>query len=146
MTAAALVATASVAAATPAAEKRSRQLQRVLDRVKQRLGLEDAVTVELVAANPHLISVEAPGQSGAPFLVRVEQGMVELLDADELEAALAHELGHVWVFTHHPYLQTERLANEIALRAVPRDALARVYQKVWQRGGQKGDLAHFLGE
>lgn len=143
--ASAVVATASVALAAPPAEKRARQLQRVLDRVKQRLGLEDAVTVELVPTDPHLISVEAPARAGAPFLVRVEQRMVELLSADELEAALAHELGHVWVFTHHPFLQTEQLANEVAMRVVSRDALVRVYDKVWKTGAAKGDLASFLG-
>jgi hypothetical protein len=24
---------------------------------------------------------------------------------------IAHEVGHVWVFTHHPYLQTEKLGE-----------------------------------
>ena len=141
----ALIATASVAAAPAPAEKRTRQLQRLLDRVKQRLGLEAAVSVELVAKNPHLISVEAPARGGAPFLVRVEQRMVELLTSDELEAALAHELGHVWVFTHHPYLQTEQLANDVAMRIVARGTLVRVYDKVWKAGAAKGDLVSFLG-
>jgi predicted Zn-dependent protease len=67
------------------------------------------------------------------------------LTPDELEAAIAHELGHVWVFTHHPYLQTEELANQIAMRAVSRESLERVYGKVWERGGMKGDLVRFLG-
>jgi hypothetical protein len=49
-------------------------------------------------------------------------------------------------FGHHPYLQTERLANEIAMRVVSRESLLRVYRKVWERGGAKGDLARFLGE
>jgi len=52
----------------------------------------------------------------------------------------------VWIFTHHPYLQTEELANQIAMRAVSRASLERVYAKVWERGGTKGDLARFLGE
>jgi hypothetical protein len=58
---------------------------------------------------------------------------------------VAHELGHVWIFTHHPYLQTERLANSIAMRGVTRESLERVYRKVWQREGVKGDLVQFLG-
>ena len=58
---------------------------------------------------------------------------------------LAHELGHVWVSTHHPYLQTERLANSIAMRVVSRDSLERVYEKMWARDGRKGDLLAFLG-
>lgn len=123
----------------------ARQLQRVLDRVKSRLGLDQAVTVVVVPSNPHRVSVEAPAVRGAAFIVRVEERMLELLSTDEVEAALAHELGHVWVFTHHPYLQTEQGANEVAMRVVSRDALARVYEKVWQDSGAKGDLAAFLG-
>ena len=51
----------------------------------------------------------------------------------------------MWVFTHHPYLQTEQLANDVAMRVVTRDALMRVYDKVWKAGAEKGDLATFLG-
>ena len=51
----------------------------------------------------------------------------------------------MWIFTHFPFLQTERGANDVALRVVSRDALERVYAKVWARGGAKGDLVRFLG-
>jgi hypothetical protein len=67
------------------------------------------------------------------------------LNADDLKAIVAHELGHVWIFTHHPFLQTERLANTVAMRAVSRESLERVYHKVWERDGGKSDLARFLG-
>ena len=137
--------TAFAASSTVASDKRVRQLQRVLDRVKERLGLDYPVTLELVPKNRHLISVETVKGPERAFLVRVEEGMLELLGSDELEAALAHELGHVWVFTHHPYLQTEQGANDVAMRVVSRDALARVYDKVWKSGAEKGDLASFLG-
>jgi hypothetical protein len=50
----------------------------------------------------------------------------------------------VWVFTHHPYLQTEKLANQIAMRVVARDSLVSVYHKLWEHGGTKGDLKSFL--
>jgi hypothetical protein len=33
----------------------------------------------------------------------------------------------------------------VALRAVPRASLERVYWKVWEHQGTKGDLARFLG-
>jgi len=137
----------TLAAAPPqqAGPDRSRQLQRILDRVKERLGIDHPVSVELVAKNPYLISVEAPTRLGDAFLVRVEVRILELLGSDELEAALAHELGHVWVFTHFPYLQTEQLANEVALRVVGRETLAGVYEKVWKSGATKGNLATFLG-
>jgi hypothetical protein len=137
--------------ATPRADERDnraatrRDLQEVLDQVRARLGIDRDVTLALVAENPFVVSVEAPARADAPYVVRLEESLLGLLTPEEIEAALAHELGHVWVFTHHPYLQTERLANEVALRAVSREALARVYEKVWKRGGTKGDLVRFLG-
>jgi hypothetical protein len=48
----------------------------------------------------------------------------------------------VWIFTHHPFLQTEAGANDIALRLVSRDALTGVYDKVWRRAGAKGALTY----
>jgi hypothetical protein len=137
--------TAFAASSTVASDRRARQLQRLLDRVKDRLGLDYPVTLELVPTNRHLISVETVTGPERKFLVKVEERMLELLGADELEAALAHELGHVWVFTHHPFLQTEQLANDVAMRVVSRNALMRVYDKVWKAGAEKGDLAAFLG-
>lgn len=119
-------------------------LQTLVDQIRQRLGIERAVSVAIVDKNPFLVSVEAPAQPDGAFEVRVEAHMLDLLTADELEAVLAHELGHVWIFTHHPYLQTELLANQVAMRTVSRDALARVYEKVWKQG-PKGDLVSFLG-
>lgn len=122
----------------------ARALQDLGDAIRTRLGIERPVTVSLVEKNPYLVSVEAPDTPDGAFVVQVEAHMLDLLSADELEAVLAHELGHVWIFTHHPYLQTELLANQVAMRAVSRDALARVYQKVW-KSGPKGDLVAFLG-
>jgi len=140
-----LLAATATAAPPVTGQERTRQLQRILDRVKEQLGLDHPVMVEVVPSNPHLISVEAPVRAGGAFVVRVEERMLELLDGGELEAALAHELGHVWVFTHFPYLQTEQLANEIAMRVVARDVLARVYEKVWKSGAAKGDVGTFPG-
>ena len=79
------------------------------------------------------------------FRMVFEERFLTSVDQDELKAIVAHELGHVWIFTHHPYLQTERLANTVAMRAVPRASLERVYSKVWERQGTKGDLVRFLG-
>ncbi len=138
------MATQAHAAARSRAEV-TRRLQSVVDTLRQKLGLDAMVTVEIVPVNPFLLSVEAPKQPGEAFVLRVEERMMTVLDAEELDAALAHELGHVWVFTHHPFLQTERGANEVALRTVSRDVLSRVYQKVWKENGTKGDLISFLG-
>ena len=48
--------------------------------------------------------------------------------------------------THHPFLQTERLANEIALRVVERKQLELVYRKMWVRLGRTGEVDDLLGE
>ena len=48
--------------------------------------------------------------------------------------------------THHRYLQTEKLANEIAMRAVNRDSLVRLSEKMWQRQEMTGELAEVLGD
>jgi hypothetical protein len=64
----------------------------------------------------------------------------------ELDAAVAHEMGHIWIFTHFPYLQTESLANQQALKLVSRSELQKVYEKMWMwRGETHGDLSELLG-
>lgn len=130
-------------AATPAAivEK----LQLLVTDLKERLELPAPVVVSVVPSNKLMMSVEAPADESGPFMLSIDASFLETLTDDELEAAIAHELGHVWVFTHHPFLQTEELANQIAMRAVSRQSLERVYGKVWERGGAKGDLVRFLG-
>ena len=80
-------------------------------------------------------------QDGA-FSLLIEEGFLEGLREDEVEAIVAHELGHVWIFTHHPFLQTEELANDIAMQAVSRETLEEVYTKVWNYTGEKGTLTY----
>ena len=121
------------------------KLQVLVSDLKDRLSLPAPVVVTIVPSNKLMMSVEAPSEEKGPFLLSIDASFLETLTDDELEAAIAHELGHVWVFTHHPYLQTEELANQIAMRAVSRESLERVYGKVWGRGGMKGDLVRFLG-
>jgi hypothetical protein len=120
-------------------------LQQLVNDLKERLSLPAPVVVTIVPSNKLMMSVEAPSDQTGPFVLSIEASFLEMLTDDELEAAIAHELGHVWVFTHHPFLQTEELANQIAMRAVSRESLERVYGKVWGRGGMKGDLVRFLG-
>jgi hypothetical protein len=79
------------------------------------------------------------------FLISIDRTFLEDLNEDELTTALAHELGHVWIFSHHPYLQTEALANEIAMKAVSRDSLKTLYGKLWLHLGTKGNLEELLG-
>jgi hypothetical protein len=121
------------------------KLQTIVSDLKSRLQITSEIAVSIVPSNALMMSVEAPTETRKTFLLSVEASFLNTLTDDELEAAVAHELGHVWIFTHHPFLQTEELANRIAMRAVKRENLERVYVKVWSRGGTKGDLAWFLG-
>ena len=122
------------------------RLQSLVENLKSRLQITPAVAVTIVPSNALMMSVEAPTDPKKAFTLSIDANFLGTLSDDELEAAIAHELGHVWIFTHHPYLQTEELANQIAMRAVSRASLEHLYAKVWERGGTKGDLARFLGE
>ncbi|MGH6691727.1 MAG: M48 family metalloprotease, partial [Gammaproteobacteria bacterium] len=108
-----------------------------------RLKLTEKVSISMVPKNPLMLSVEFD-DTDTGFLLSLDEDFVNELTDDELRAAIAHELGHVWIFTHHPYLQTEALANQIAQRLVTRDDLVQMYEKVWSRLGTKGDLARFV--
>jgi hypothetical protein len=122
------------------------RLQSLVGDLKSRMEITPVVVVTIVPTNALMMSVEAPTEATKPFVLSIDASFLNTLADDEIEAAIAHELGHVWIFTHHPYLQTEELANQIAMKAVSRSVLERLYAKVWERGGTKGDLARFLGE
>jgi predicted Zn-dependent protease len=103
------------------------------------------VHVTLVDHNPLVMSVETIAGRVGPFIITVDREFIRELNPEEVEAAIAHELGHVWIYTHPPYTQSERLANEIAMRVVRRSAFEPVYAKVWARTGIRGDLVEFIG-
>ena len=135
-----------LAARMDASEARSVvALQELVNDLKFQLGIDAVVSAAIVPTNTLLVSVQRVDNDPGTFRMAFEERFLAAVDQDELKAIVAHELGHVWIFTHHPYLQTERLANTVAMRAVPRLSLERVYSKVWEREGTKGDLAHFLG-
>lgn len=143
-----LAAAAAALAAAPAADADAivaDRIQVVVDRLRDRLGIPETVRVSIQPRVALIVSVEAPVDHDAPFRLAIEDRFLSRLSEEELDAAMAHELGHVWAFTHHPYLQTEKLANQIAMRVVTRDILVSVYQKLWEHGGTKGDLNTFLG-
>lgn len=119
-------------------------VQQVVDSLRERLGITAVVTVTVVEHDARRMSVRRePGD--AVFGLSVEREFVEKLPAAQLEAALAHELGHVWIYTHHPYLQTEQLANRVAMRVVPRTQLMAVYGTLWGADAVHGSLEAFLG-
>jgi hypothetical protein len=136
-----LLAIPTLRAASP-----SDSLQDVVDELRGRLGIVAAVRVTIVPRNALLVSVEARKDRDNTFQMSFDEDFIAQLDEEELRAVIAHELGHVWIFTHHPYLQTERLANNVAMRVISRDSLRRVYEKMSQRGIGKGNFAGFLGQ
>jgi Zn-dependent protease with chaperone function len=121
------------AAASPAAAE---SVQGVVDDLRGQLGLTPAVRVVLVDENPRVVSVARDPGAPATFVLAVERGFLVELTAAEVRAVVAHELGHVWIFSNHPYLQTEQLANEVALRLVTRDALDSAYRKLLTVSGR----------
>ena len=123
---------------------RTSRVQLLVDDFRARLSIPNAVVVSIVAKNALVVSVERIKDQS--FALSLEDGFLTTLTDDEAAAVVAHELGHVWIFTHHPYLQTEESANRIALELVSRDTLDRVYGKAWTHVGSKGRLTYFHGE
>lgn len=122
----------------------TRRVQAIVDQYRQQLAIPQRVTVSLVEHNPLVASVERHPAKRNAFVLSLERGFAEGLSADELAAVLAHELGHVWIFTHFPYLQTEAQANQVAMRVVKRERLEQVYVKVWAHVGGRSTVAQFM--
>ncbi|MGV3519279.1 hypothetical protein [Luteitalea sp.] len=121
----------------------TQRLQEMVDALRQRMGIDAPVEIALVDHDERRVSVRrsAPGA----FAISAERAFIAQLPSPQVEAALAHELGHVWIYTHHPYLQTEQLANRLAMRAVTRERLVEVYRVLWGSDALHGSLETFLG-
>jgi len=98
--------------------------------LKKRLDISAEISIAVVPRNNLLASVEPARHRKESFVISLDAKCLAMLDDEDLPAVVAHELGHVWIFTHHPYLHTEELANSIAYRLVSMAALDRVYEKV----------------
>ena len=122
-----------------------RRAQLVVDALRARLGLAATVTVQLVDRDVRMASVRINAANPGGFVLSLQRDFIDRLTTAQLEAALAHELGHVWISTHHPYLQTEQLANRIAMRVAPRERLVEVYEAVWGADALHGSFEKFLG-
>ena len=118
--------------------------QATTDDLRYRLAIFEKVYFTLVDHNPLVMSVETLAGRSGPFVITADRDFVRSLNAQELEAAIAHELGHVWLYTHHPYLQTEKAANDVAMRVTSPEVLAPVYEKVWKRLGSRGNLSEYI--
>jgi len=109
------------------------RIQRLVAELKSQLAISQTVDVKIVQTNVRLFSVAPVEHEKATFLLSVEEDFAQALTESELRAAVAHELGHVWIYTHFPFLQTEELANDIAARVINRETLTPLYDKVWKK-------------
>lgn len=123
------------------------QIQSVVDELSARLSIQQNVHATIVPHNERMVSVEhlVRPENENSFVLSFDQKFLDQLTDDDLSTCVAHELGHVWIFTHHPYLQTEELANDIAMQVVSRESLSRIYTKLWAHLGTEGNLSDFLG-
>ncbi len=117
----------------------------IIQNYAKRLGILPDIKVTVARGNSHLASAQCASRSGRLFHISFDAGFLRTLDERELSAAIAHEIGHVWIYMHFPYLQTEALANRQALRLVSRNDLARVYGKIWKWSGKRENLDSVLG-
>jgi hypothetical protein len=110
---------------------RTARAQEMVDYLRPKLSIGSDIDITLVKYHPLVFFVEPEDPSKKRFRLSMEAGFLLRLDDDELLGALAHEMGHVWIYTHHPFLQTETLANVIGQRVVRRRNFEKVYTKLW---------------
>ena len=120
------------------------QIKLIADGLCQQLSLQQDIQVSIIPHNDLMVSVEHVRVPNS-YVLSFDRQFLNSLSNEELTAAVAHELGHIWIFSHRPYLQTEALTNEIAMRAVTRQSLTKLYSKLWSHLGTDGNLAEFLG-
>ncbi|HXK61917.1 MAG TPA: hypothetical protein PLP42_18670 [Acidobacteriota bacterium] len=116
------------------------KLQAIADEFRARLRITQRVRIRVVVHDKRLVSVRKSPKEDDVFILSIDQNFLRALSPEEVRAAIAHEFGHIWIFTHHPYLHTEELANRIALQLVSQDSVKSVYLKVAQFGGMKQEL------
>ena len=117
---------------------RAKRAQELVDQLRAVLPISNAVQIAIVVYHPLVFSVKPADTRKDRFLLSMELGFLLMLKDDELRAAVAHELGHVWIYTHYPFLQTEKLANVIGQRVADRASFEKVYSKLWTYEGASG--------
>jgi len=112
--------------------------QEFVDQLRTALQIRNDVQISVVIYQPLVFSVQPMDSNKDRFLLTMELGFLLMLEDDELRAAVAHELGHVWIYTHHPFLQTESLANIVGQRVAGRASFEKIYTKLWAYEGTSG--------
>ena len=110
---------------------RTARAREIVNHLRDQLSIRNEVDIVLVKFHPLVFFVEPEDGRKQRFRLSMEVGFLLRLDDEELLGALAHEMGHVWIFTHFPFLHTEMLANTIGQRVAPRRSLERTYNKLW---------------
>lgn len=123
---------------------RNVKLEKIAAGLADALEIHKRIQVAIVPENDRVVSVE-PFLSGDGYRVEFERAFLDQLNEEELTAALAHEIGHMWIFCHPPCVHTEALANEIALKVVSRKSLETLYTKLWTYTNVTGNLVEVLG-
>ncbi len=126
-------------------QRNAGRLSQIVHNLCQHLQISDNIEVQVDDHNEKMVSSEPLVGPIPGYRISFDRNFLLSLNDDEIIAAVAHELGHVWIFSHHPYLQTEELANEIAMRVVDRETMKKVYAKLWAKTGSVGNLEQLLG-
>jgi hypothetical protein len=123
------------------------RLSNIVRHFQDRLDIPGAkVQIAIVETNERLASVRPSRKKSGTYLLEMDQAFLKSLSEAEQRAVLAHEVGHVWIFTHQSMKQSEALANEKALELVTKADLERVYEKVWRIEGERGLLQDYLSQ
>jgi hypothetical protein len=117
---------------------KTERAEELLEELRADLLMDVNIQLSVVMSHPLVFAVRPTDIQKSRFVLSMERDFLVMLEDDELRAALAHELGHVWIFTNHPYLHTERLANSVGLRVVKRDSFEKLYSKLWVYEGASG--------
>jgi len=125
-------------------EYNTKRIKGLIKELKKQMAIPQEIEPVFVPKNELIVSVQPVRERPGVYQISFEEDFLNTLDDGELRAVIAHELGHVWIFTHHPYLQTEDLANSIAFKVVTQDSLDRVYDKVRARNIVAGTLSAFM--
>ena len=121
-------------------------LQDLTDDLRARLEIGERVHVTLVDHNPLVMSVETLAGRTGPFVISVDREFIHELSQTRIGSrACPRAWARVDLHPRSRIVQTERLANDIAMRVVSRSAFEPVYEKVWARTGIKGNLIEFIG-
>src|SRR5262245_44985189 len=98
---------ANVGLAVPRATspQATKKVQAIVSELRARLQMTQQIEASIVPTEKRMVSVRRVRgvASGTDvFEIHLDQVFFDSLSREELKAALAHELGHVWISSHHP--------------------------------------------